>query len=403
MSTNKKPGGVFQRWGGGTALFFTYTHLSHDLCTGLLPAFLPLIKAGLGLNYLQSGFLLSALNVTSGLSQFPGGWLGDRVKRSVVIATGLGGVGLAAVAAGLSPGYYPMLAILIIWGIFAGAYHPAAASAISSYFEVDRRGKAIAIHMVGGSLGFSIGPILGGVIAEFTGWRPAFVLLSLPAIIAVPFVLKKFGNLPSEKKTRTVASDASAPKKGDNILKVISAVGVIFTLAVLSQLIGGSVMSFIPVYLVDKHGVTPASAVTLIGVIRAGGIAGSLFGGWLSDRWGRTNAIFLSFVATGPVIYLFTVLPFNVGLIAVFVVFALLLYMRQACVQPYLMDNVPPHLRATIFGIYFGLGMEGISIIQPIFGYFMDLYGIVRVFEVVALISIALSVISLLLARKSRS
>jgi hypothetical protein len=67
------------------------------------------------------------------------------------------------------------------------------------------------------------------------------------------------------------------------------------------------------------------------------------------------------------------------------------------------MDNVPPHLRATIFGIYFGLGMEGISIIQPIFGYFMDLYGIVRVFEVVALISIALSVISLLLARKSRS
>lgn len=401
MPDNNKPGGVFQRWGGGTALFFTSTHLVHDLCTGLLPAFLPLIKEGLGLNYLQSGFMLSALNVTSGLSQFPGGWLSDRFKRSTVIAIGLGGVGLAAVAAGLSPGYYLMLAILIIWGIFAGAYHPAAASAISSYYEVDRRGKAIAIHMVGGSLGFSIGPILGGVIAEFTGWRPAFVLLSLPAIFAVPFVLKKVGSIPQEKKPKTAGSDTSNAKKA-NILRVISAVGVIFTLAVFSQLIGGSVMSFIPIYLVDKHGVSPAFAATLIGVIRAGGIAGSLFGGWLSDRWGRTKAIFLAFVATGPVIYLFTVLPLNAGLIAVFIAFALLLYMRQACVQPYLLDNVPPHLRATVFGIYFGLGMEGISIVQPIFGYFMDLYGIVRVFDIVALISIALSVISLLLARKAK-
>ena len=92
MSTNSKLREIFKRWGGGTAFFFTYTHLSHDLCTSLLPAFLPLIKEGLGLSYLQSGFLLSALNVTSGLSQFPGGWLGDRLKRSIVIATGLGGI-----------------------------------------------------------------------------------------------------------------------------------------------------------------------------------------------------------------------------------------------------------------------------------------------------------------------
>ena len=85
MSTNSKLREIFKRWGGGTAFFFTYTHLSHDLCTSLLPAFLPLIKEGLGLSYLQSGFLLSALNVTSGLSQFPGGWLGD--IRTIQIGT----------------------------------------------------------------------------------------------------------------------------------------------------------------------------------------------------------------------------------------------------------------------------------------------------------------------------
>jgi len=404
LSDNNKLGEVFRRWGGGTALFFTYTHLSHDLCTGLLPALLPLIKEGLGLSYLQSGFLLSALNVTSGLSQFPGGWIGDRFKRSIVIATGLGGIGVTALAVGLSPSYYVMVAILIIMGIFAGAYHPSTLAILSSFFDATKRGKAVAFHMSGGSIGFAIGPILGGLIAEVLGWRFAFIILSLPALVAIPPVLKRFGQTPitTHASEPTQATSSPALPKGAGVWRVLKPIAIIFTLAIATQLIGGSVMSFIPIYLVDKHRVTPAYAAMLIGIIRGGGIGGSLFGGWLSDRWGRQNAIFLTLVATGPALYLFTILPFNAGLIIAFMLFSILLYMRQATVQPFLMDNIPPQLRATILGVYFGLGMEGISIIQPIFGHFMDIYGVIKVFDVVALISIGLSLISLALVRKSK-
>ncbi|MBA7681777.1 hypothetical protein ES703_90117 [subsurface metagenome] len=37
-------------------------------------------------------------------------------------------------------------------------------------------------------------------------------------------------------------------------------------------------------------------------------------------------------------------------------------FLRQATVQPFLMDSVPSQLRATMFGIYFGLGLEGQSL-----------------------------------------
>jgi hypothetical protein len=74
--------------------------------------------------------------------------------------------------------------------------------------------------------------------------------------------------------------------------------------------------------------------------------------------------------------------------------------MRQTTVQPYLMDVTPPHLRATIFGIYFGLSMESMTVAQPIVGHFMDILGIVEVMHLIALISIALSVMSLLLVLK---
>ena len=160
-------------------------------------------------------------------------------------------------------------------------------------------------------------------------------------------------------------------------------------------------MAFIPLYLVDKHGVAAAFAAVLMGILRIGGILGSLVGGWLSDGWGRKPAIILSLVITGPVLYLLTLLPYNAGLVAVLILFGMCRYMTQAAAQPYLMDTVPAYLRATAFGIYFGLALEGQSLIQPLAGHFMDIYGIASVFSIVAIISLGVSFLTLLLAKKA--
>jgi len=398
-----KPHAVFQQWGGSTATFFTYTHLSHDLCTGLLTALLPLIREGLGLSYLQSGMLLSAFTITAGLSQFPGGWLGDRVRRDIAIAIGLGGVGLMALAVGLSPAYYPMLFILIVMGIFAGAYHPSAVSMLSGLFEERRRGKVIALHMVGGSIGFTIGPVLGGLIAEFLGWRFAYIILSLPAMAAVPLILRKFRQRTTREPLGQIPSEPGRSPELPrlHILQVLRPIAIIFTLAIAMQLIAGSAMAFIPIYLVDKHHIAPAYAAMMMGIVRIGGIGGSLFGGWLSDRWGRKRAIFLTLVATGPVLYLLAQLPMSAGLIIILFLFGLLMYMRQATVQPFLMSSVSPQFRATLFGIYFGLGLEGRSLLQPIAGHFMDIFDMVSVFTAIALVSMGLSLAALVLSRKA--
>jgi len=399
---------VYQQWGGRTATFFTYTHFSHDLCTGLLAALLPLIKISLGLNYFQSGLLLAAYTVTSGLSQFPGGWISDHVRPQVVIGVGLGGIGLASLAVGLSPSYYPMLAIFIVMGIFAGGYHPSAVTLLSAYYAADKRGKVIALHMMGGSIGFALGPMLGGLIAGLVSWRYAFFAMAVPALVAVPLVLKKLSRRNPEGRSREAGKTSSAddygvkrpPPRRPGILSVLRPIAIIISLAILIQLLGGTVMAFFPIYLVDILGVTPATASLLIGITRGGGILGSLFGGWLSDRWGRKPTIFMTLAATGPVLYLLTRLDYSAGLIVVMIVFGVFMYMRQATVQPFLMDSVPATMRGTIFGIYFGLGMEGMSLLQPVAGFFMDKFDITSVFNVIALSTVALSVLTLLLMKK---
>ncbi|MBA7471245.1 hypothetical protein ES707_06549 [subsurface metagenome] len=129
-------------------------------------------------------------------------------------------------------------------------------------------------------------------------------------------------------------------------------------------------------------------------------MAGSLLGGWLSDRWGRKNTLILSLLAIGPILYLLTKLPFNAVFIVIFVLFGVIMYMRIPAMQAMLMDNTPPHFRATVTGIYIGLGMEGTSIIQPIAGRFMDIWGIAQVFNIIALISVGLSVVAPFLAKR---
>ncbi len=395
----------FREWGGGTAAFFGYTHGSHDLIIGLLVGLLPVIRESMGLNYLQTGLLISSFTITSGISQVFGGWLADKFTRRKIIAVGMGGVGLSAIAIGFSPTYSIMMGTLVVMGIFSGGYHPSATPMFTSYFEKSHHGRVIAVHMLGGSIGFSASPVLGGLIAGLFGWRSAFLILSIPVLIATFLIVFKFKerkrldlyNVPDVVIVKTRQTN-----KMSQIGHALRPIAPLVILAILFQFVAGAAMAFVAIYLVDKHGISSVHASMWLGIIRGGGIIGSLLGGWLSDRWGREDALILVLAVTGPALFLATRLPFGVGLIAVLLLLGLLMNMRQSTMQPLMVAYTPPALMATVFGFYFGLSMEGSSLIQPVAGYFMDIVGINGVFNFIAIIALCLSLIALVLWKRPR-
>jgi MFS family permease len=126
-------------------------------------------------------------------------------------------------------------------------------------------------------------------------------------------------------------------------------------------------------------------------------------GGWLSDKWGRLRVLFMALILIGPVAFLLTRVPFGVFLVISFILYGLLMTMRETTMQTYLMDKSPSHLRATVYGLYFGFAQEGSSIIQPVAGDFMDVFGIGKVYGIIAYIVLGLSVLTLIIAiRNSR-
>jgi hypothetical protein len=74
--------------------------------------------------------------------------------------------------------------------------------------------------------------------------------------------------------------------------------------------------------------------------------------------------------------------------------------MRETAVQTYLMGKTPLHLHGIVFGLYFGIGMQGQSLLQPVYGIFMDMIGIANVFLIVALISVVTSITTIFIAKK---
>jgi FSR family fosmidomycin resistance protein-like MFS transporter len=393
----KKPG-IIEQWGGKSALFFTYTHLSHDLTTGLLGALIPFIRQDLGLDYLQAGFLVSAYALSAGFAQFLGGWLSDRLGPRKAISLGLAGVGISGAAIIFASSYYFLIPVFIMMGILSGFYHPSAVSALTNRFEDKKRGRVIALHMLGGGLGFAIGPFLGAIIASSLNWHFAYLFLSIPAMAAAVLAFFQLKLEPTTAQLSEAALSAETKQKPVTIWQVFKSAAGIMVLSITMALITGPVMSFLPLFLVDIRHLSDSAGSMWVTVIRMGGLLGSLFGGWLADKWGRRNAIFLSLVLFGPVVFLLTRLQYGVALAGVFVLFGWLMSMRETTMQTYLMVNTPPKIRATVFGIYFGFGQQGSSIIQPIAGNYMDNVGISGVYNIISYITMGFSFLALVVA-----
>jgi FSR family fosmidomycin resistance protein-like MFS transporter len=187
---------------------------------------------------------------------------------------------------------------------------------------------------------------------------------------------------------------------GPTLGQVLKSVAPVVVLVIIVTFTSGSLLPFLPLYLVDHHGLTATMASVWTSIVRSAGIVGSLLGGWLSDRWGNKRTVLVSLIAIGPVMLLFTTVNYFAALAVVMMAIGILWTMRETAVQTYLMGRTPLRLHGIVFGLYFGIGMQGQSLLQPVYGGLMDMAGIADVFFYVALISVATSIVTIFMAKK---
>ena len=154
-----------------------------------LPALAPAIRAHYRLSLSETGVVLAAIGIGMLFTLLPWGFAADRFDERAVIAVGLVGAGVAFGVAAETTGFGALVGALIAAGALGASVNAASGRAIMGWFPPGELGVALGIRQtaipIGGALGASVLPILGGT-------RPAFFALGgaciAGAIVATAFM-----------------------------------------------------------------------------------------------------------------------------------------------------------------------------------------------------------------------
>ena len=156
-----------------TAAIFALLPISTDL---YLPA-LPAIRGEFGISSAQSQLTLSAFIVGFGLAQLIHGPLSDRFGRRPVLIAGIVLYAAASVECMLAPSIEALIAARFIQGIGACAGQVMARAIVRDLYDPVRGARVLAQMMFFFCLAPLLGPLIGGNLTVWFGWRATFAFL----------------------------------------------------------------------------------------------------------------------------------------------------------------------------------------------------------------------------------
>ena len=320
----------------------------------------PLIQKEFHLSDSQVGLLGSAFLLVYAVAAVPFGYWADRGVRKTVVAAGVAIWSLATLFTGFARSFPQLFVSRAVLGIGEAGYYPAGTSLLSDYFPKEQRGRTMSIWGAGSTFGIAVGFAGGGYIAEKFGWRSAFFFAAVPGIL---FALLAFGlreplRGSAEKIGRAVERihDASLRNFVD-LLRIRTLRATILSQTLLYFVLASNAF-WLPILLTRRFNLSVGKAGLLAGVVLvAGGLIGTLTGGWIADRRARSDPSahlqvgIAGFLLGAIFISVALVAPLNVGPIPVFVpafVLAVVcLYLYSGPFTALAQNVVSPGLRAS--------------------------------------------------------
>lgn len=357
----------------GLLPLFVLAHCAHHLLTALPTPLLPMIRTHFILDYTQSGWLISAFSLAYGIGQLPAGWLADRIGPRLLITMGICGVAVAGFSIGLSSTYVMMILLLILMGLLGGGYHPSAPPLIASSIEPNNLGRALGVHIIGGSASYFLSPLIAVGIAAVWGWRSPFIFMAVPTMI-FGIVFYRLLDKPVGvygKNSDTIRNNGDVQPAAGGYRHLV----VVIILSTFASAILVSTISFIPLLLVDNFGVGEKTAAALLSLIYSGGLWAAPVGGYLSDRIGKIPIILAACFLAGPIIYLFNLFPYGIGTWILLLSLGICLSVRMPVVESYIIGKTLERNRSTILGIYYFSAMESGGLLTPVMGNLIDRFG----------------------------
>jgi FSR family fosmidomycin resistance protein-like MFS transporter len=263
-------------------LVLSFGHLATDIYQGALPALLPFLKTRLSLSYAMAGAILMAATFASSIMQPVFGYLSDRREKVLLLPLGClaAGVGLSLLS---TPNRYGFVLLLVlISGLGVAAYHPEGYKT-AHYFTGKNLATGMSVFSVGGNLGFALGPMIALTIVTQLGFEVLPVMVVFSLLFLGLFWLQRTA-IQSAKRERPQNREAAAAAGGPNAYLPLFLTIATVVMRSWTQM---GLMTFLPFYYIDFLKGDPLYSGKLVSTFLLGGVAGTIIGSILADRFGH--------------------------------------------------------------------------------------------------------------------
>lgn len=128
------------------------------------------------------------------------GRIGDTIGHAIVFRIGLVWSAVALLLVGYAPSYGAMLFFRCLQGIGAALVLSCGVALVTSLYSEEKRGRALGIYTMMMSLGWMLGPLLGGILTAAWDW-PAVFWFRVPIAIAALLLLHGLPAMPSGRSS----------------------------------------------------------------------------------------------------------------------------------------------------------------------------------------------------------
>lgn len=241
----------------------------------------------------QFGLLTSVFLWVYGLLSPYAGFLADRFSRSRVIIVSLFVWSAVTWLTAHAQNFEQLLATRALMGISEACYIPAALALIADYHRGPTRSQAIGLHnggiMIGQSMGF-----LGGWIAENHHWTSAFTIFGAFGVVYAVFMIFFLKDVPGGRATLPAGPGNSNEKISflNGIKTLFKRRSFVLLVAFwgLLGVVGWMIVGWLPTYYQEHFSLSQTMAgIYATWYVYPLSFAGVLLGGFLADRWSRSN------------------------------------------------------------------------------------------------------------------
>jgi phosphoglycerate transporter family protein len=362
-------------------------------CRKNLSAVMVPLGSELGYSKTQLGILWSVLYLTYGLSKFANGVLGDRSNPRYFMAIGLVLSALANIFFGMSTS---LAMLAVFWGLngwFQGMGWPPCARSLTQWYTPKERGFIWGLWNASHQIGGAGILILAAWLAQHYGWRYAFYVPAVIALVTAGLIIiflrdhPQSMGLPAIEVYRHDKTGQGHDLHGIPIRELLFkhvlnnkyiwfiAIGNFFV-----YVVRFGTIDWMPMYLVEAKGSSLTRAGGTVAAFEIMGIIGAIVAGTISDKLFKTergpvNTIFMALLVGA--LFLFWWVPSGHAVLDVMALAwaGFLIYGPQILTSVHSADIAGKHAAATATGFVGLMGYMGSLLSGAGTGWLVDHFG----------------------------